>query len=319
MRYDVFNGDADGLCALQQLRLASPAAARIVTGTKRDVHLLARVDARAGDEITVLDVSVAANREALDACLAAGAHVRWFDHHQAGDVPQHPAFESHLDPHPHICTSLIVDRHLGGRHRPWAIVAAFGDNLHGEAERLARAGGYAEIEVDTLRRLGEALNYNAYGDAIEDLRFPPGDLAVRMRPYADPLAFARDEEVLGTLLRGYGDDLALAHAIAPLRETATIAVYVLPAEAWARRAIGAFANRLAAAAPGRAPAVLAGRTDGTTVVSVRAPLARPEGADALCGGFASGGGRTGAAGIDRLPPADIDRFLAAFTARYERT
>jgi hypothetical protein len=318
MRYDVFNGDADGLCALQQLRLASPAPARIVTGTKRDVHLLARVDARAGDEITVLDVSVAANREALGACLAAGASVRWFDHHHAGDVPTHPAFEPHLDPDPRICTSLIVDRHLGGRHRPWAIVAAFGDNLHGEAERLAHEHGYAETEIDTLRRLGEALNYNAYGDAIADLRFAPGALALGIRPYADPLAFARDEEVLDTLLRGYGDDLARAFARAPLRATSCTAVYSLPAEAWARRAIGAFANRLAADAPDRAHAVLAERADGSFVVSVRAPLARPEGADELCGGFATGGGRKGAGGIDRLPPAEIDRFLAAFMHRYER-
>jgi hypothetical protein len=52
--YDVFNGDADGLCALHQLRLAEPRDAVLVTGTKRDIELLARVDAGRGDEITVL-------------------------------------------------------------------------------------------------------------------------------------------------------------------------------------------------------------------------------------------------------------------------
>ena len=31
--YDVFNGDADGLCALHQLRLAEPRDAVLVTGT----------------------------------------------------------------------------------------------------------------------------------------------------------------------------------------------------------------------------------------------------------------------------------------------
>ena len=30
--YDVFNGDADGICALQQLRLASPAKNTLVMG-----------------------------------------------------------------------------------------------------------------------------------------------------------------------------------------------------------------------------------------------------------------------------------------------
>jgi hypothetical protein len=42
--YDVFNGDADGICALQQLRLAEPGTSVLVTGVKRDIGLLARVD-----------------------------------------------------------------------------------------------------------------------------------------------------------------------------------------------------------------------------------------------------------------------------------
>jgi len=33
--YDVFNGDADGICALHQLRLAEPREATLVTGVKR--------------------------------------------------------------------------------------------------------------------------------------------------------------------------------------------------------------------------------------------------------------------------------------------
>ena len=38
--WDVFNGDADGLCALQQLRLARPRESRLVTGLKREIALL---------------------------------------------------------------------------------------------------------------------------------------------------------------------------------------------------------------------------------------------------------------------------------------
>ena len=41
--YDVFNGDADGLCALQQLRLDRPVASELVTGVKRDIQLLNRI------------------------------------------------------------------------------------------------------------------------------------------------------------------------------------------------------------------------------------------------------------------------------------
>lgn len=41
MRFiDVFNGDADGICSLVQLRLAEPRESELVTGIKRDINLL---------------------------------------------------------------------------------------------------------------------------------------------------------------------------------------------------------------------------------------------------------------------------------------
>ncbi|MCZ6829031.1 MAG: DHH family phosphoesterase, partial [Gammaproteobacteria bacterium] len=52
--YDVFNGDADGICALTQLRNAEPRESVLVTGVKRDIELLKQVEAKAGDQITVL-------------------------------------------------------------------------------------------------------------------------------------------------------------------------------------------------------------------------------------------------------------------------
>ncbi len=87
--YDVFNGDADGICALQQLRMQYPREAQRVSGLKRDIDLLQRVDARAGDEITVLDVSLDKNRDALEAVLTAGARVFYADHHFPGEIPDH--------------------------------------------------------------------------------------------------------------------------------------------------------------------------------------------------------------------------------------
>ncbi|MDP1933523.1 MAG: acetyltransferase, partial [Nitrosomonas sp.] len=53
-QYYVFNGDADGLCALHQLRLVDPEIASLITGVKRDIKLLDRVEANAGDRVTVL-------------------------------------------------------------------------------------------------------------------------------------------------------------------------------------------------------------------------------------------------------------------------
>ena len=115
--YDVFNGDADGLCALHQLRLDEPRESVLVTGVKRDIALLARVDAKAGDAATVLDISLASNRPALETLLERGVAVQYFDHHFAGDVPRHPGLRATIDTSPGVCTEILVDRYLEGRQR----------------------------------------------------------------------------------------------------------------------------------------------------------------------------------------------------------
>ena len=53
------------------------------------------------------------------------------------------------------------------------------------------------------------------------------------------------------------------------------------------------------------------RSGGYTV-SVRAPLARPHGADRLCREFPTGSGRSGAAGINHLTQAQLPEFVRAF-------
>jgi len=58
MDYDVFNGDADGILSLVQLRLSDPRDAKLVTGRKRDIKLLERVPAKKNDRVTVLDISM---------------------------------------------------------------------------------------------------------------------------------------------------------------------------------------------------------------------------------------------------------------------
>jgi len=313
--YDIFNGDADGICALHQLRLADPRAAVLVTGTKRETRLVERVDAASGDELVVLDVSYDANRAGVQGALAAGAHVRYFDHHHAGEIATHPAFEAHIDTAPDVCTSLIVDRVLEGRHRPWAVVAAFGDNLEAAAMRAADGLGYAPHALAQLRMLGEALNYNAYGDTIEDLYYPPDDLYRAVSGYADPFRFLSDEPIFDVLVAGMADDLYRAEEAPGEVVSDACAAVMLPDEAWSRRVSGVLGNRLAQQHPDRAHAVLTAR-EGGYLVSVRAPVNRPGGADALCRQFATGGGRAGAAGINRLPDADLDRFLVAFRKQY---
>lgn len=313
MHFDVFNGDADGLCALLQLRLTEEREATLVTGVKRDIRLLDRVDAAADDALTVLDVSLDSNRAGLARALAAGAEVTWFDHHYAGEIPAHPRLHACIDTAPQVCTSLLVDRRLGGAQRAWAVTAAFGDNMAATACRLA-GNDFSMAQTEQLRALGEALNYNAYGESEADLRLRPAALYAILKAHRSPFAFIADSPTYAELRKGYREDMEFAEDVRPVLAEDRGAVYVLPDTAWARRVSGAFANRLTTAHPQQAAAVLTSGTGGGFTVSVRAPLARPSGADALCRQFESGGGRKSAAGINRLPAEDFERFLAAFRA-----
>ncbi len=316
MLYDAFNGDADGICALLQLRLAEPAESELVTGVKRDIGLLERVPARRGDAVTALDIALARNRQALERLLAAGAKVRWFDHHNSGELPSHPNFEPHIDLAADTCTSLIVDRFLGGAQRPWAVVAAFGDNMPDSARQAAAPLGLDASRLDRLRELGECINYNAYGEAVADLHFPPAELYRRLYACREPFAFMHEAPEFQALKRGYADDLAQAFSVAPFEVKHGGAVYLLPDAAWARRVSGTFANALAQAHPHRAHALIGLAGAGHYVVSVRSPQATRQGADALCRQFESGGGRAAAAGINVLPAADLERFIQAFFEAY---
>lgn len=315
--FDVFNGDADGLCALQQLRLAEPRPSILVTGVKRDIALLARVEAGPDDLVTVLDIALDKNRRALDRLLAAGARIRYFDHHATGgEVPVHHRLEARIDTTPDRGTSLLVDDYLGGRHRAWAVVGSFGDNFDESARRAAAPLGLSEAQIAALRDLGIYLNYNGYGAEVADLHFPPDDLFRRLQPYANPLDFMAQDAVFGQLRDGFLEDMSRARAIQPTLDLPGHRLHILPAEPWARRAGGVLANELARAAPDQAHALLTRLPGGGFVVSVRAPLSRRQGADELCRGFPSGGGRPAAAGINDLPDPAYDEFVAAFLAAF---
>jgi hypothetical protein len=310
-RIFVFNGDADGLCALQQLRLAeNPVSIELVTGPKRRTALLSRVTAGAGDEVTVLDISFHANRDGVRRLLAAGARVRYFDHHYAGSVPADERLEAHIDLSPSTCTSAIVNAYLNSRYQAWAAVGAFGDNLADTGRSLHDS---AELE-----RLGVLLNYNSYGEAEDDLFFPPAELHRRLAPHADPLQFVRNDPAYERLASGYAEDMQRARDLQPVAAREHAAVYVLPDASWARRVSGALANRLARAAPARAHAMLSPNSAGGMQVSVRAPLDRPAGAAALCLDYATGGGREAAAGINHLPMESVGEFTDRFIRHFDR-
>lgn len=315
--FDVFNGDADGICALHQLRLAEPCAATLITGVKRDIALLAQVKATAGDEITVLDVAMSKNHAALIALLEAGAYVRYFDHHMPGEIPHHPHLQAHIDTDANICTSLLVNRHLHGKYLPWAVTAAFGDNMAGAAYVAAAPLHLSDAQLYGLRSLGECINYNGYGDALDDLFYPPAELYQIVHHYDDPFELIRNEPAYRILRDGYLHDMEQAQAVAPLQQRPQGAIYLLPDHAWSRRVSGVFGNHLAVTNPERAHAVLTHKPGGGYVVSVRSPQTTKSGADMLCSGFLTGGGRRGAAGINHLPEDMLDEFTQRFYRNFE--
>lgn len=315
--YDVFNGDADGLCSLQQMRLHSPIDdAVLITGVKRDIALLSRVQANAGDNITVFDISLDKNCDDLLRLLDAGCEIDYYDHHFAGDIPQHPKLTTTIDTSPETCTSLIVNEAIGGAYSSWAVAGAFGDNFHDAARRVAGALGLDADQLTLLNELGTCINYNGYGNDIDDLLFHPEALARAMRPYDDPFDFIHNEKVYQTLHAGYHDDMGRAEALKPEENDGHTALFIMPDEAWARRVSGVYSNLLARVYPERAHAILTHMSNGNFRVSVRAPLSTKTGADVLCREFPNGGGRQAAAGINELAKEDYDHFLQRFRASF---
>jgi len=215
--YDVFNGDADGICALHQLRLANPRDAILVTGAKRDIALLERVPLGQASEVNVFDISLDTNVLALKRLLDDGCQVNYFDHHAAQQAFTHPRLKFFWDESPEACTSVLVDLHLQGRFRPWAVTAAFGDNLEPVGRRLAADLGMPESQAQALQLLGTVLNYNAYGESVADLHIAPDILYRAVQPFVDPLDFIVNAREYKILHEGYQGDAERMAGLQALR------------------------------------------------------------------------------------------------------
>ncbi len=316
MNIDVFNGDADGICALLQLRLAFPVESTLITGVKRDIELLTRVSAQSDDQVVVLDMSLDKNRSALSELLNQGVRVFYMDHHYAGEIPVHPGLTTHINTEANICTSLLMNAHLGQRFTAWAVAGAFGDNLDDAALLVSQSSNLTARELLKVKQLGICINYNAYGSCVDDLYFSPDALYRQMVGYASPLDFIADKaEIYRQLLDGYAGDMNLAEKVNAEYQTDTTAVFILPDEKWARRVSGVWGNELCNRYPDRAHAIISNNQQGGYQVSVRAPLSKKIGADGLCATF-FGGGRKAAAGINHLPYEQLNNFVAAFQAQY---
>ena len=318
MKYDIFNGDADGIIALLQLQLANPTDTVKITGVKRDIQLLKNVTPRQGDCIRVLDVSMEKNMDALHDALSAGAKVMYVDHHKAGDIPTHANLFAHIDLDANMCTSLIVSDLIDKQFHLWAITAAYGDNLFAKADSEADKLGLTELQKSQLKAFGTYINYNGYGSEIADLHFAPADLFELLLQFKSPFDAINDKNsVYYTLEQAYKADMQKAANATVMHDCDTAKVILLEDAAWARRVSGVLGNDLANQSPNKAHAVLTFNNKGSYLVSVRAPLTNKQGAVDICSKFATGGGRAAAAGINELPKAQVKSFIEELVGYYE--
>ena len=342
MHYDVFNGDADGIIALLQLNFdktdsansESKQASTLITGVKRDIELLKQVDSSKATSVTVLDISLEKNSQALNALLEAQVEVFYVDHHRTGDIPQSDKLTSILDTDANTCTSLLINKHLNGKYVYWAVAAAFGDNMFDSANHLAQTLNLTAQQTEQLKELGTYINYNGYGQSVSDLHFPPSDLYQALLKYPDPFELiGQENSIFSQLKSAYQSDMAKAQASKVLDDNEVVKTIALDDAPWARRVSGVFGNALANQAPDKAHIVVTLNSDNdvsssdvsadvsnvaqTYTLSLRAPLNNKQGAGDICALFATGGGRAAAAGVNALPVSQLSNFIDKVKSYYQ--
>ena len=287
MRWYAYNGDADGICSMVQWGLVYGIEGQRVTGVKRDIELLERINPNPNDEIIVMDISLARNHARAVELSTQGFDITWFDHHLAGDPID--AIATHIDTSSDVCTARIVEKYLGVES-DWAQVALHGDGLSPHSSK------------PEFKELGELLNYNGYGADLSDLHFHPDDLLLLCLQAKTPQNFM-DTQAFMTLKNGFESDLSHAQNV-----SITDGYYLLPNEAWARRVVGVMAHRINERGDG--PHVIAIDKGETLQVSIRGSESIGE----LCKMF-GGGGRATAGGIDALPKSEITALMKEVNSR----
>lgn len=287
MRWFAYNGDADGICSMVQWGLVYGIDGKRITGVKRDIELLDRVLPSSGDEVVVMDISLARNHSMAQDLARKGISVTWFDHHLAGDEIE--GINSYIDTSDNVCTARIVEQHIG-QDSNWAQVALHGDGL-------SKHSSHPEY-----RELGELLNYNGYGADLTDLHFHPDDLMMLCLDSKTPEQFMLSS-AFAKLKDGFETDISNADLIEE-----NDGFFLLPNVAWARRVVGVMAHRINE--KGSGPHVIAIDKGDTFQISMRGE----SGIGELCAMF-GGGGRATAGGIDNLPKAEITALMNEVNSR----
>ncbi len=309
---DVFHGDADGLCSIQQIRLAEPLNERqVVSGGLSQHSLLMSILTAENRDILMLDLPLERNLVSLKQLLKQGCRVRCFDHHISSEQPEHERLELHLDASPETCTSLLVNKHLNGAHQEWAAVGAFGDNMPSEAKKLLQGSGLSENDVEQLQSLAELLNYNAYGDLLNAGHLSVTEMHYNMMAYDNPLDFIKENERLARIGKVMKEDLEHARKLLIVEDQPDGLVYILRPREPVRRVRKVWLGQLGRQYPDKALLIALENHDGSFDASIRAPLNSPSDAWKVAERF-GGGGREGAASVKCLPSTEVVNFLDIF-------
>ena len=287
MRWFAYNGDADGICSMVQWGLVHGVDGNRITGVKRDIELLDRIEPNSDDEVIVMDISLARNHSMAQRLAQDGVNITWFDHHLAGEKIE--SISAHIDTSDNVCTARIVEQYLGVDSN-WAQVALHGDGLSKHSSN------------PEYRELGELLNYNGYGADLTDLHFHPDELMMKCLESKTPEDFMLSS-AFTKLKQGFASDISNADTIVEKD-----GLFLLPNEAWARRVVGVMAHRINE--KGSGPHVIAIDKGDTFQISIRGQ----SGIGELCAMF-GGGGRATAGGIDNLPKAEITALMNEVNSR----
>ena len=258
-----------------------------VTGVKRDIELLKKISSEDGDEIIVMDISLARNHSKASELIQSDIKMTWFDHHLAGEPIV--GLEAHIDTSSDVCTARIVESYLGVKS-DWAQVALHGDGLSEHSSK------------PEFKELGELLNYNGYGADLEDLHFHPDELMRICLESQTPASFLQTP-TFEALRNGFNTDMENVDSVVEID-----GVYMLPNEAWARRVVGVMAHRINSTGPG--PHVIAIDKGDVLQISLRGR----NGIGEICAMF-GGGGRETAGGIDALPKDEITALMNEVNSR----
>ena len=321
MNYDIFNGDADGICALIQLHLSEPNREQheLVTDIKRNINLLKLIpDSTQDSKLTVLDISLDKNREELIKFLNQSNQIIYADHHFAGEIPESKNLSAYIDTQANTCTSLIIYEQISNQFPLWAITGAYGDNMLKRADELAQSQQVSEHDRDLLKELGTYLNYNGYGASVDDLHFHPKTLFLNCVKAENPLDIVNDpSSCFAKLKLAYHEDMELAENAEIYYNSDKVSVIYFEDAKWSRRVNGVYGNELANREPNKAHASIIPMPDNRINISVRAPLNYKTGADEICRQFPNGGGRQAAAGINKLPLSELENFITVFSRYYQ--